>query len=351
MNQRGQNTYREIVGQPEAWAEALDIGRSVGGGLKRLWRQSRASELLFTGCGSTHYLSLAAAALAREQGLTARAMPASEAWLFPKLIARDASQALLVAVSRSGETSETVRAVEAFRQAGGKAAVTVGCYPEAALTRVCDLTLAVPSAQEVSVAQTRSFTSMLILCRILVAALAEEEDLFPRMGALPSLGRRLIDSYGQLAAELGAETSLQRFFFLGSGPRYGLACEAMLKMKEMSLSYSEAYHPLEFRHGPKSVVNEESLVIGLLSDEARAPESAVLADMRGLGARALALSEGGEATTPGRADHIVQLGSALPEADRLVLFLPALQMLAYHRAMANGQDPDRPHNLTAVVTL
>ncbi len=348
MSSKGENTYREIVGQPEAWAEALEVGRSAVAPLQALWRQAEARELLFTGCGSTHYLSLAAAALAREQGLAAKALPASEIWLFPSLAGPDLSHTLLVAVSRSGETTETVHAIEAFRRAGGKAAVTLGCYPESTIAQACDLTLAVPKGQEVSIAQTRSFAGMLVLARLLVAALAEDGRIAPAIASLPDLGRRIIDTYGELAAGLGGDKGLSRFFFLGNGPRYGLACEGMLKMKEMSLSYSEAYHPLEFRHGPKSVVTDDSLVIGLLSDTARGPEAAVLADMKGLGARTLALAEEGEAAL---ADDVLRFASGLAEADRLVLYLPALQLLAYHRAIANGQDPDNPHNLTAVVTL
>lgn len=347
MSTKGENTYREIVTQPEAWAEAIQVGQAATGALQRLWRESGAEELLFTGCGSTHYLSLAGAALAREKGLQARALPASELWLWPQLAGPALGKALLVAVSRSGETTETVHAIESYRQAGGRAAATVGCYPESTMARACDLALAVPKGQEVSIAQTRSFASMFILSRLLVAALAADDTPSADLACLPELGRRLLDAYGPLAADLGADRTLQRFFFLGNGPRYGLACEAMLKMKEMSLAYSEAYHPLEFRHGPKSVVTEDSLVIGLLADEARGPESAVLADMKALGARTLAIAEGDETG----ADSEVLLRSGLPEADHLVLYLPVLQLLAYRRALANGQDPDRPHNLTAVVSL
>ncbi|MDI7274646.1 MAG: SIS domain-containing protein [Anaerolineae bacterium] len=350
MSTRGESTYREIVGQPEAWAQAAEVGLSAARGLRDLWQRSQADRILFTGCGSTHYLSLAAAAMAREAGLHAHAMPASEVWLFPTL-SGDLTRTMLVAVSRSGETSETVHAVTAFRRAGGRAAVYVGCYPQAALAGLCDLALTVPKAQEVSVAQTRSFASMLILCRALVAALAEQPGSSLHLDELPAIGERLLGAYAVLAERLGADMSTQRFFFLGSGPRYGLACETMLKMKEMSLSYSEAYHPLEFRHGPKSVVNEESLVIGLLSDEARAQEVAVLSDMRALGARTLAVVEGAGPGELSGVDDAVLLGSGLPMADRLVLYLPVLQLLAYHRAMANGQDPDVPRNLTAVVTL
>jgi glucosamine--fructose-6-phosphate aminotransferase (isomerizing) len=351
MSQRGEHTYQEIMSQPEAWAEAIEVGHSAQSALNRLWQESGARDLLFTGCGSTYYLSLAAAAVAREAGLAARAMPASEVWLFPHLTGGRPGHSLLVAVSRSGETSETLHAVEAFRHAKGKTAVAVTCYPSCSLAQRCDATLAVPGAQEVSVAQTRSFDSMLILCQMLVGALTREAGSQHRLDALPDLGRRLIESYGWLAANLGEQSLIQRFFFLGNGPRYGLACEAMLKMKEMALSHSEAYHTLEFRHGPKSMVNEETLVIGLLSDEARTQESAVLAEMKQLGGRTLVLTDGGGAVQLGGADYQVRLESGLPESDRLVLYLPILQLLAYYRGMANGQDPDRPRNLTSVVVL
>ena len=145
--------------------------------------------------------------------------------------------------------------------------------------------------------------------------------------------------------------ALQRFFFLGNGPLFGLACEAMLKMKEMSLSYSEAYHTLEFRHGPKSMADGSALVIGLLSPNGLAQELAVLSDMQVLGARRMAITESAADLAPGAAGEQVFLQSGLSQANRIVLYLPVLQLLAYQRAMAKGLDPDGPRNLTAVVTL
>ncbi|MHB1294718.1 MAG: SIS domain-containing protein [Anaerolineae bacterium] len=347
MNEHGAHTYQEILSQPDAWAEAIAVGSSAWDALQTLWSRSGRGELLFTGCGSTYYLSLAAAAMARGAGLPARAAPASEIWLYPEHTAPNLAHNVLVAVSRSGETSETLRAVEGYRRAGGRTVIDVTCYPDAALSGLSDLVLAIPSAQEVSVAQTRSFASMLVMCRLLVAALAGDAACPQRIGALPDLGRRLIARYASLATDLGARESIQRFFFLGNGPLYGMACEAMLKMKEMSLSYSEAYHALEFRHGPKSMANEASLVVSLLSDSAWAQETAVTADMRALGAQTLAIG----AQCYAGADHAVCLESGLALADRLVLYLPVLQLLAFQRALTNSQDPDAPHNLTAVVSL
>ncbi len=349
-NNRGRYTYHEITSQPEAWTEALAVVQANADRLKAIWQRSQATGLLFTGCGSTYYLSLAAAALARQAGLPARAAPASEIWLFPRLGAGLMGRTLLVAVSRSGETSETVRAIDAFRQTGGKAVIAVTCHPGSAVARRSELTLALPSAQERSMAQTRSFASMLLACQVIIGHLSGDDDIVQRLRVLPVMGHRLLDSYGDLAAEIGGQMAIRRFFFLGNGPCYGLANEAMLKMKEMSLSESEAYHTLEFRHGPKSMVDQESLVVGLLSDEARAQESAVLAEMKGLGARLLVLSEN-DSPELGRPIYHVKLGSNLPTGDRLVLYLPILQLLAYHRAMAKGLNPDVPRHLSAVVVL
>jgi glucosamine--fructose-6-phosphate aminotransferase (isomerizing) len=125
----------------------------------------------------------------------------------------------------------------------------------------------------------------------------------------------------------------------------------MLKTKEMSLSYAEAYYPLEFRHGPMSMVDEHTLVVGFLSDTGLAQEVRVLKDMQRLGGRTLALAEDAAALSGWRADHVVELRSGLDEWERGPLYLPVIQRLAFHRAVAKGLDPDRPNNLTAVVEL
>ena len=98
-------------------------------------------------------------------------------------------------------------------------------------------------------------------------------------------------------------------------------------------------------HGPMSMVNEQALVVGLLADGPCEHEAAVLRDMQGRGAKILALAAGCDWP------DAVQIGSDIPEWGRPVLYLPVLQLLAYYRALANGQNPDQPANLTAVVSL
>lgn len=353
MPQPGHHTYAEITTQPDAWAQAIAVARTATPAVLDLWQRIAPDEIIFTGCGSTYYLSLVAAAVARQQGISARAFPASEIWLLSSTIAPSYKKTLLVTVSRSGETTETMRAVETFRRGGGRAVIAATCYPQSALAGVADLTLAAPLAQEKSMAQTRSFASMVVLCQGIINAMRPAAGYDDRMATLPSLGRELLAGEAGVAARLGGDPALQRFFFLGNGPRYGLACEAMLKMKEMSLSYSEAYHMLEFRHGPKSMVNEQTLVVGLLADDQRAYEEAVLADMRKLGARTLTIADGLSrgAGKAGAGHAAVVLNPSLPVAEHLVLYLPVLQLLAYHRAKLNGVDCDAPKNLSAVVEL
>ncbi len=353
MTQPGRHTYREITTQPDAWTEAITVARTAGPAVHDLWQRIAPDEIIFTGCGSTYYLSLVAAAVARQHGLSARAFPASEIWLISPTVAASYKQTLLVTVSRSGETTETLRAVETFRRGGGRAVIAATCYPKSALAGVADLTLAAPLAQEKSMAQTRSFASMVLLCQGIINAIRPTAGCDDRMAALPQLGRELLAGQAKVAEALGTDASIQRFFFLGNGPRYGLACEAMLKMKEMSLSYSEAYHMLEFRHGPKSMVNDQTLVVGLLANEQRVYEEAVLADMRALCARTLTIADGSGRPAAGdlSGDTTLTLGPSSPIAEHLVLYLPVLQLLAYHRAMLNKVDCDAPKNLSAVVEL
>jgi glucosamine--fructose-6-phosphate aminotransferase (isomerizing) len=344
------HTLNEILTQPLAWQAALEIVAREQTALKNLWQEDRFSDILVTGCGSTYYLSLAVAPLLQQQlGTRARAVPASELLLFPKTVVPSGGTPLLVTISRSGRTTETIRAAQAYKAAQKESVVlNIGCYSETELTALSDLALTIQEGQEQSVVQTRSFSSMLVAAQAAVAALGDEQQL-QQMRELPTIGRQLIASYHDLARQLGQHTQFERFYFLGSGLQYGLACEANLKMKEMSLSISEAFHFMEFRHGPMSMVNEHTLVVGLLSETARAYELAVLQEMRALGAQTLALTE--HPVAEQEVDYQVCFRSGLTESQRSVLYLPVLQLLGYYRALANGQNPDQPHNLTAVIVL
>ena len=140
----------------------------------------------------------------------------------------------------------------------------------------------------------------------------------------------------------------QHFVFLGSGINYGIASETMLKMKEMSISISEAFHFMGFRHGPMSIIAPNSLAIGLVNDTGRNAELNVLEDMKKLGASTLALIDSVDGS---EADYVVDLKSGVSELARGVLFLSVLQLLSYYRSISKELNPDWPKNLKAVVDL
>lgn len=344
--ERGIYTRNEILCQPEAWADALDVVEKQHAALKSVL-DTEYDQVVFTGCGSTYYLSLAAAALFQETtGKLARAVPGGELLLNPEVFVGRASsptcRTLLVAVSRSGSTTETVRAVEQFKKQKRGPVVTITNYGQEPLAGLADVPLVIEKGQEESVAQTRSFASMYVAATAMSMLAAGDETLRRGMQKLPDAGTRLLAKYEPLAREYGENLDLDRFYFLGGGKRYGLACEGNLKMKEMTLSHSEPFHFLEFRHGPMSMITENALVVGLLSEKNCSHEQTLLDEMQAMGGQILSLAETGAK---------VAFESGISESVRNVLYLPVLQLMAFYRSMAKGLNPDRPNNLTAVVYL
>lgn len=349
--ENGYYTRNEILSQPEAWSAALTVLDESRRTVLDLQPARRYSQVIYSGCGSTYYLALAAAALTQElTGLSVRAFPSSELWLSPCSSYAD-GQTLLVAVSRSGETTETLRACEAFLASERGDLLTLSCYADMPLAKMGSVNIVLPSGQEQSVAQTRAFSTLYLATMVTAALWARRLDLYDSFARLPEAGTRLLKNYTPLAAELGRDTAIDRFYWLGSGPRQGLACELSLKMKEMSLSHSEPFHFMEFRHGPKSMVTPTSLVVGLQSSVNEKHESAVLEDVKALGGRVLDMAEAGSTTSPLGAHRRVRFESGLDEAIRNVLYLPIGQMIAFERSMSKNLNPDRPNNLDTVVKL
>jgi len=326
----GAVTEREIRSQPATWQQTLlDAAPPTG--------RYDAGSLLVTGCGSTFYVARWLARHAEHDlGLPVRALPASELLLDPDAWAATPASTSLLAVSRSGATSETIIALREWP--GPRLAVTCDGGSELAAHAATRVDL--DHAAEQSVVQTRSFTSMMLgalsLFRGVPAGLP---------GALHDAGERLLADADVLVGQLLADATPDRIVVLGSGPRYGLACEAALKLTEVALVEAQAFHTLEVRHGPMSMVGPGTLVIGLF-DTDEPLERAVLADMAALGATTVTV-----ATVPGVKDADLSPTTVLPAGWRDVLALPFVQLLGLAIARTKDLDPDRPENLTAVVTL
>jgi len=335
---RGEITLSEIRSQSRLWAEALQVFEQHADEVARQWSEGVFDEVVFTGCGSTYYLGVTGAVQVQDASyVNARAFSASELLLFPDTYFSKQRKTLLICVSRSGSTRETVEAARLFRTHGMGSVWVVTCDSTSPLAQEADLLIAVDAAQEQSRVQTRSFSTMAVLVTALAAALGGRD--WRQLGSLPSALEGLMERSEPLIRQLGEDTSITQFAFLGSGTQYGLACEAMLKMTEMSRVFSVAYHILEYLHGPRYAADANTLIVGLVSDSNRGEEARALESLRPSQARLLMIADEGSALSGG-VDEVLALKSGVPEWGRTILYLAPLQMLGWYQAVQRGFDPD-----------
>ena len=343
---RGSLTLQEILDQPEAWAAALERFEADAPRVDRLFEREPRDEVVFTGCGSSYYLSMTAASVFQQfTGLRAKAVPASEILQFPEGVFAQDSSPLLVVASRSGTTTETLRAAKAVARQGIPI-LCLTCAARSPLARQADLALCSPRGREKSVVMTKSFSSLLLLGLLLAAQRAGDTGLRRELHRLPALGRRVLKIALPLMRDVG--TAASRFVFLGAGPAHGIAWEAMLKLTEMAQRPAVAYHPLEFRHGPIAAAGPGTVAVLFGTEGGKRLEKALVRDLRRQGVSVVAL---GDDWSMAEAETGVALGAGLSDAARSLLYLPFGQALAYHRAVGAGLDPDRPQHLTSVVRL
>lgn len=294
----GQTAYmeQELRSQPETWRAAAKIGAGDNP------LPDKGARVAVVGCGTSWFMAQAYAAL-REgsgQGVT-DAFAASEA-----VLGEARKYDALIAITRSGTTTEVLRTLEAVK--GRIPTVTVLGDAETPATALSDDTVALPFADEKSVVQTRFATTALALLR---SHLGED------------LAKAVDDAEGALTAPVEPEwVDAEQFSFLGTGWTYGLANEAALKMREASQSWTESYPAMEYRHGPISIA-APGRVTWLFGE---APEGLE-----------------GEVTSTG-AQFVCHARDPLAD---LVL----VQRVALERARARGLDPDNPRSLSRSVML
>jgi glucosamine--fructose-6-phosphate aminotransferase (isomerizing) len=340
--------YEDIMTQDTAWRAALEVVDAREGEIKNFF-SGMPDKLVFTACGSPYYLGLANMALWREElGICVTASPASEIMFFPETILPRDGNAVLLTASRSGETTETIEAVKVFAERFPGRTVLVGCKPDSTLERLADLAVIVPEGYDDVIPQTKSFGSMYLACQYVAALVTEDEKLADALRKLPELLPDFLTRWQPVVRRIAGE-DWDSAVFLGSGPLHGVAFEGALKFAEMSLTPSVAYHTLEVRHGPRSVIDEKTLVVGLGSASGASHEQQVLNELNEE-TRVLALMpEGGWDINNGIEG--IALEMEIPEHALGLLYLPLLQLLAYHRAVNKGVNPDESHNLSTYIRL
>jgi len=344
--------YAEILSQPDTWEETLAIVPAQWAQIRERVSFQPGTQVLFIGCGTSYYLAQTAAQCFQEiTGYASRAIPGSEVFLSPDSNVPRGVPLVAFVISRSGTSSEAVIAARYLNghDSGSPSVTTVGitCSPETDLARETDVTIELFHADDQSVVMTRSFTNMLLALQIIATEVAGTISLQAELAGIPDLIRPQLDEMGEFAREIGRRRDLCRVIYLGLGPNYGLAQEATLKLKEMTQVECEPYNPLEFRHGAISMVREDTAVVALAGERERSYIPDLEAHVKRFGAFL-----GTIAPYPSDQAHVhVRLPDGLSDVTRSVLYLPAVQLLAYERSRLLGLDPDAPRNLGHVVTL
>lgn len=329
----GSITEREIRSMPVVWRQLADRLDAEATSLAALVAASPV--VVFLGCGSGHLSGRIAVDLLRPVGVPARAEVASDYVLRPvrdaaERASHDGARALAIAVSRSGETSETCAAAEAFRQRTGGRVIAVTCRPDSRLARLADMTIAVPEADEEAVPQTRSVSAFLLLW-ILLAGRASGED---HRGAVLAAADRLSVAADEVWTRLAELTGAERYVLLGSGAGQPLGEETALKMIEMGRVAAWAWRALEYRHGPLEALDDRTAVIGPLGSDLAPAEHAAVGEAAGAAGFSL---------------DIAALVGPVPRPGELLVQLYALHVLSLLASRARGRDADAPTQIRAFV--
>ncbi|MER7669983.1 glutamine--fructose-6-phosphate transaminase (isomerizing) [Kitasatospora sp. NPDC096128] len=315
-------------------------------------REIRRVKIL--GCGSAYYAGEMGAQLIEELSrIPAHSEPASEFRYRNPVIEADT---LYVAVSQSGETYDTLAAVQEIKRKGGRVLGVVNTVGSA-IARECDGGIYLHAGPEVSVASTKAFTSTVVAFALLALHFGRIHDLSPADGrrivsalqALPDQIREVLDQsdgIAKLAAEYADSTGMM---FIGRVRGYPVAREGAQKLKEISYVHAEAYPASELKHGPLALISPELPTVALVPDDELLDKNlTTLGEIKARSGRVIAVAH--RRPEDKLVDHCILVPKSEPELDPLLLNIP-LQLLAYHAAVALGRDVDKPRNLAKSVTV
>jgi glutamine---fructose-6-phosphate transaminase (isomerizing) len=346
------HTLAEILSQPEIWQSALQQTQASPAFRSAVEQAALRREWLFLGCGTSFYLAEAAAATwTLLTGKPARALPASEPLLFPDLALLRSPGVQAVVISRSGSTSEAIRAAQMLSRDFSVPTFGITCAVGSSLAQICDLTLELSSGDDESTVMTRSFTSMLLALQHFASTCAGGRTILDAAATISNQLGSQIGSIHQRIESFVAGRDFVDYIFLAQGPFYPIAREAGLKVTEMSCSYAQSHHTLEFRHGPKAIVGPETCLTFFLSESGYEAEAEVLVEMKELGGTIIAVCNRANEAVRRSSDLVVELGIESPEISLLAPFLVPAQLLGFYTGIKKGLDPDHPRNLSRVVIL
>lgn len=343
-------TYKEIYGQPESFQAINDTLSDIYSVLDKVFaKENHYDELLFTGCGTSFYLAQSAAhAFSSYTGIPAKAVPCSELYFFPETFVKG-RKVLVLPITRKSYTTEVRMAIDKIRSFSDVTTLAITCDSDSKLYN--DNYIYSPVTPEDSVIMTRSFTSMVYLSVIMAMYVGGKKNEIEAMANYAEAARELLVKMDAMAKQIIAENpNLNLFITLGQGVYYGIANECMNKMKEMGIANSEAYYSLEYRHGPMSLVDNNTLVLTLANSATVEYDAKLLTQMKGYGAVTAVI---GENVSSAMADASYKLDLTFGYNDMQYAALIGFigQFIGYYIAEKKNIDADSPRNLSQAIVL
>ena len=352
---------KEIFEQPRAIADTLEgiaaitpeiFGDKAYGIFKKI------DSVLILACGTSYYSGMTA-----KYWIEAIAGVACNVEIASEYRYRDSvpnPNALVVTISQSGETADTLAALRHAQAQDMRHTLTICNAATSAMVRECELAYITRAGVEVGVASTKAFTTQLTGLFLLTLALAQvkgrlndeqEAAQLKAMRHLPAAISAVLALEPQIIAWAEAFARKENALFLGRGLHYPIALEGALKLKEISYIHAEAYPAGELKHGPLALVTEEMPVVTIAPNDPMIEKlKSNMQEVRARGGELYVFADGDSRITSGEGLHVIRL----PEHYGLlspILHVVPLQLLAYHTALARGTDVDKPRNLAKSVTV
>ena len=353
---------KEIYEQPHALAATFakaagaDSDDSIfGEGAAEAFARTKAIQIV--ACGTSYHAGMVALYWLEDiAGIPCQVEVASE-FRYRKRVSHP--DTLLVTVSQSGETADTLSALRFAEPDEFIASLVIANVDNSSLVRESDMAFLTRAGTEIGVASTKAFTTQLVAFLMLALELGRHRGLAPEreqqlldgLRALPDLVRKTLEIDPAIEAMSSAFIQKHHALFLGRGIQYPIAMEGALKLKEISYIHAEAYPAGELKHGPLALVDADMPVVAVApNDELLDKLKSNLEEVRSRGGElyVFADQDAGFSDEPGV--HVLAMPHA-PEVLQPVIYTVALQLLAYHVALQKGTDVDKPRNLAKSVTV
>ncbi|WP_153130064.1 glutamine--fructose-6-phosphate transaminase (isomerizing) [Dechloromonas hortensis] len=355
---------KEIFEQPEALANTLEI---VGGsktiqpgifGAEAGNLLADVDSILILACGtSSHSGYTARYWLEAIAGVPCNVEIASE-YRYRTSVANP--RQLIVAISQSGETADTLAALRHAKSLGQQKTLAICNVPESAIVRECALRFITRAGPEIGVASTKAFTTQLAALFLLTLVMAKvKQHLTPEQEAayidqlrhLPVAVHKVLELEDEIKAWAQRFADKQHALFLGRGRHYPIAMEGALKLKEISYIHAEAYPAGELKHGPLALVDADMPVISIApNDQLLDKLKSNLKEVQARGGELYVFADADSEIPESEGVHILRLPEHYGELSPILHVIP-LQLLSYHAALVKGTDVDKPRNLAKSVTV